>query len=159
MNQEKKIKEIKVDELVDKYSKLMYHIAFNYCKNRADAEDIIQDVFYKYINKKPDFTDEDHERAWFLRVTINTSKDYTKSFWFKKTEGLNKDISFVNEKEKYIWELVQILPIKDRIVIQLYYQEGYLIKEISSILGIRESTICSRLERARKKLRKLCEEA
>lgn len=67
---------IETSQLIEKYANLMLRCAISYCGNRSDAEDIIQEVFIKYMKKLPKFKDDEHEKAWFLRVTINTSKDY-----------------------------------------------------------------------------------
>ena len=108
-------------QTVDKYSTSVFRCAYTYCNNRQDAEDIMQEVFIKYLTKKPVFADEAHEKAWFLRVTINLSKNYVKSFWHRKTEGISDEIAYMPEESREIWELVQKLPEKYRIVIELYY--------------------------------------
>ncbi|MHB8128898.1 MAG: RNA polymerase sigma factor [Mobilitalea sp.] len=149
---------IQANQLIEKYAKMMLRCAYAYCGDRTDAEDIIQDVFIKYMKKLPVFNDEEHEKAWFLRVTINTSKDYVKSFWYRKTEAIDENIPYEYAEEKEIWEMVQKLPPKYRIIIQLFYQEGYLIKEISELLKIRKSTVGTQLGRAREMLKKLSEE-
>ena len=138
--------------LIEKYANTMYRCAYSYCQNRTDAEDIVQDVFLKYIKKRPKFNDEVHEKAWLLRVTINTSKNYLHSFWFRKTESLYEDIEYIQNDTTNVWDFVKLLPIRYRIIIQLYYQEGYSIKEISSILKLRGSTVGTQLSRARKLL-------
>ena len=94
---------IEINQLVNKYANVMLRCAYTYCGNLTDAEDIIQEVFLKYLNKLPNFNNDEHEKAWFLRVTINTSKDYLKSFWHQKTEPINDSISYVNEIEENIW--------------------------------------------------------
>ncbi|WMJ90715.1 RNA polymerase sigma factor [Anaerocolumna sp. MB42-C2] len=143
---------------MEKYADSIFRCAYSYCGNRMDAEDVIQEVFLKYMRKHPEFKDLNHERAWFLRVTINTAKDYVNSFWYRKTEALNENILYENEQEKDIWELVQQLPKKYRLIIQLFYQEGYSIKEISYILKTRESTVGTQLSRAREMLKNKFEE-
>jgi len=143
----------KLSGLVERYANLMMAYAYSYCKNRADAEDIIQEVFVKYLKRLPKFKDDNHEKAWFLRVTINTSKDYINSFWYRKTEALNESISFEKEDDLNVWEQVMKLPQKYKIVILLFYQDGYSIKEISSILKIRESTVATQLNRGRELLK------
>lgn len=147
-----------INNLIEKYANIMFRCAYSYCGNRTDAEDVIQEVFIKYMKKLPKFKDEKHEKAWFLRVTINTVKDYVNSFWYRKTEAINENISYENEEKINIWELVQKLPPKYCIVIQLFYQEGYSIKEISSILKVRESTVGTQLGRARELLKKISKE-
>ena len=121
----------RINYMVKKYADIMLHCAYSYCQNITDAEDIIQEVFLKYLKKSPKFIDNDHEKAWFLRVTINTSKDYIKSFWYRKTEAINENILYDDDEGDEIWGLVKKLPPKYRIIIQLYYQEGYSIKELS----------------------------
>jgi RNA polymerase sigma-70 factor (ECF subfamily) len=146
------------DRLIEKYASMMLRCAYAYCGNRADAEDIIQEVFIKYMKHLPDFKDSNHERAWFLRVTINTSKDYVKSFWFRRTEAIDENIPYEYEEEKEIWDVVQKLPPKYRSIVQLFYQEGYSVKEISKLLKLKESTAGTRLSRARALLKNICKE-
>ena len=141
------------DDMVDKYSTSIFRCAYAYCNNWSDAKDIMQEVFYKYLSKRPTFKDADHEKAWFLRVTINLSKNYVKSFWNRKTEGLCEDIPCFGQEEKEIWGFVQKLPEKYRVVLELYYWEGYSIKEIADILKKNSSTVGTHLERAKKMLR------
>jgi len=140
-------------QTVDKYSTSVFRCAYTYCNNRQDAEDIMQEVFIKYLTKKPVFADEAHEKAWFLRVTINLSKNYVKSFWHRKTEGISDEIAYMPEESREIWELVQKLPEKYRIVIELHYWEGYTIREIAEILKKNASTVGTQLERAKNMLR------
>lgn len=148
---------IEMNNLIEKYANIMFRCAYAYCGNRADAEDIIQEVFLKLLNKTPEFKSDDHEKAWLLRVTINTSKDYVKSFWRQKTVPIIEDIPYNNDTEE-VWEIVQKLSPKYRVIIQLFYQEGYSIKEISMLLKIRESTIGTQLSRARKMLKNMIKE-
>lgn len=151
------IENIELNQLIEKYANIMFRCAYAYCGNRSDAEDIIQEVFLKYLNKTPEFKCEKHEKAWLLRVTINTSKDYIKSFWHKKTVPITDDIAYNYEVET-IWEIVQKLPLKYRVIIQLFYQEGYSIKDISMQLKIKESTIGTQLSRAREMLKNMIKE-
>lgn len=146
------------DQLIEKYASMMLRCAYAYCGNRADAEDILQEVFIKYMKHLPAFKDSSHEKAWFLRVTINTSKDYTKSFWYRRTEAMDENIPYECAEEKEIWDMVQKLPPKYRIIIQLFYQEGYSIREISELLKLKETTIGTQLTRARGLLKKICKE-
>lgn len=145
------------EKIVNKYSDAMFRCAYTYCSNMQDAEDIIQEVFYKYLLKKPAFKDESHEKAWFLRVTINTSKNYVHSFWHRNVDSIQQDISYVSSEELEILDLVRKLPEKYRIVIELYYWEGYSIKEIAKILNKNNSTVGTWFERAKKMLREYME--
>lgn len=145
-------------KIIDMYADTLYRIAFTYLGNRSDAEDIVQETFQRYIKKKPKFDSSEYEKAWFIRVTINLCKDYLKSFWYKNTTELSEDVIAPNEENKEIWECVRQLSPKYRIVIELYYREGYSIKEIALILKKNPSTIGNQLSRAKKLLEKMLKE-
>lgn len=148
-----------MERVIEKYINDIYRCAFFICKNHSDAEDITQEVLYKYMTKAPIFKDEIHEKNWLLRVAVNMSKNYVRSFWQSNTEGIKNDIQGITENEVEIWEIVQELPEKYRIVILLYYFEGYSIKEISSILDKKCNTVGTWLERAKKMLKKRMEDS
>jgi len=148
------------EDLITKYSATVFRCAYSYVNNRSDAEDIMQEVFLKYLVKKPIFNDETHEKAWFLRVTINMCKSYLRSSWLKKREEIDDDMrdkTYI-ENDPTLWELVRQLPEKYRVVVELYFVEGYTIKEISVILKKNPSTIGTWLERGKKQLRKTMED-
>ncbi len=146
------------ESVIEKYGDMLFRIAYGYCKNRTDAEDIYQEVICKYLVKKPDFQDEEHEKAWLIRVTINISKNYVCSFWYKNTESIAKEIPSISDEDLFIWETIQNLPNKYRIVIYLHYVEGYTLKEIAMILKKKESTVGTWLVRGKECLRKKWEE-
>lgn len=150
-----------ISEIIDKYKDMVYKIAYTMTCNIHDSEDVLQDVFFKFIKTFPNFNDENHEKAWFIRVTINRCKTLLSSAWFKRTLNLNMDIPNDIEKDSEKFDLftsVMNLPSKYKIIIHLYYYEDYSVKEISTILSIKESTIQSQLMRARSILRKNLEE-
>lgn len=90
-------------------------------------------------------------------MTINTSKNYVHSFWHRNVDSIQQDISYVSSEELEILDLVRKLPEKYRIVIELYYWEGYSIKEIAKILNKNNSTVGTWFERAKKMLREYME--
>ncbi|PWM43034.1 MAG: RNA polymerase subunit sigma-24 [Clostridiales bacterium] len=147
------------DKIIDKYSKTVYRLAFERMKNRADAEDITQEVFLAYLKNSPVFIDEEHEKAWFLKVTVNKTKTVFASSWFKKTEPLSEDL-FSDEKDDYInvYNAVMMLDEKYRTVIHLFYYEDLTIENISSILSLNQSTVKSQLLRAKKLLKNVLSE-
>ena len=65
--------------VVDKYKDMIYRAALTIVSNHADAEDILQEVFFKYFRLQPAFESSSHEKAWFLRVTINECKNLMRS--------------------------------------------------------------------------------
>lgn len=147
-----------ISKKIDMYTDTLYRIAYTYSGNRSDAEDIVQEAFLKYIKKKSKFDSDEHEKAWLIRVTINLCKDYLKSFWHKNTTELTEDVIVPQEENRQIWDSVRRLSPKYRIVIELYYREGYSIKEIAMILKKNPSTIGNQLSRAKRLLEKMLRE-
>lgn len=72
--------EWEVNLAIEKYANMITRICFLYLKNEADTQDVFQCVFLKYIKYQKSFESEEHEKAWFIRVSINTCKDVLKSF-------------------------------------------------------------------------------
>ena len=146
-----------INKVVDQYADTIIRIAFQYTKNRTDAEDITQDVFISLM-KQPPFKTEEHLKAWLIRVTINKSKDYLRATKRRNTLPLDNFADILSKEEKLALDELNELPDKDHDLIYLFYFEEYTSKEIAKILGIEEVTIRKRLSRARGKLKKLLEE-
>ena len=148
-----------IDEVIDKYSGMVYRLALVQMKNKQDAEDVFQDVFFRYISRLRTFKSEEHRKAWLIRVTINHSRSLWTA-WFRKNESLN-DSLFTDVAEPNIEndlsEYLSLLPQKYRSVIHLFYYEELSVKQIGEILDAKESTVRTWLTRARsilgKKLR------
>ena len=139
--------------LIEKYADTVYRIALTRTNSRYDSEDIFQEVFLRLAKKMPTFENEEHEKAWIIRVTINCSNTLLTSNWKRKTQELDENIEFQTKERHDIYYEVAKLPVKYRTVIYLFYYEGYKINEISKILNINESTIKTQLTRAREKLK------
>lgn len=149
-------------EVIEKYSNAVYRMAYSLVKNKYDADDIHQEVFAIYIVKRPKFENAEHERAWFMRVTVNLCKNLWKTAWRQKVVSLDEDfeenIEMASElKDDGIIDVVRTLPFKYRTVIHLFYYEEFSIKEISDILKMKPSTVRTHLTRARAKLKELLE--
>ena len=130
--------------------------------NRADAEDVVQETFLRYATSAPRFVSIEHEKAWLLRVAINLAKDMRKSVWNKNTQQLVPEqcgcIPF-KEKATDVYDAVMTLPEKYRMVVHLFYYEGYSVREISDLTGLREPTIKTQLSRGRALLKDILEGA
>ena len=136
------------------YGDMVYQLALSHTKNVSSAEDIYQEVFLKLFKYQKEFCDEQHMKAWLIRVTLNSSKDLWRSAWFRYTSPLEEDIPLIEEeKEENVYEHVLKLSSKYRVVVHLFYYEEMSISEISKVLKVREGTISSRLNRARKLLK------
>ena len=144
-------------EIVEKYADMIYRIAYQKELNRYDAEDIVQDVFVKLLSNKSYFRDEEHMKAWLIRVTINLCINYNKSLARQKTVSVEQlDIPFT-QQETGVLEELYLLPEDERNILYLYYYEGYKIREIAKILRQKQNTINSKLTRARNKLKRIME--
>lgn len=146
------------NKVITFYSDMVYKLALAKCKNTEDAEDVFQEVFLRYIKKNPQFTDEEHRKAWLIRVTINCSNKFLTSPWRKRTEKITEDIYVKdNYSNELYYELLK-LPEKYREVIHLYYYQDMSVDEIANALGKRSSSIRTRLARARQLLKKFMRE-
>lgn len=145
-----------IEETVKKYSSSMLKTAFSLLKSTADAEDAVQEAFIKLLTKAPEFENDEHRKAWLLRVTVNISKNMLKSAR-RKNLPLTEEISY-SEKSDDVLPYVLSLDEKYRVVIHLYYYENYSIKEIAEILSLPVATVGTRLSRARKMLEKSLKE-
>jgi len=150
-------KENDINEIIEKYSDMVYRIALTRTGCIENAEDIFQDVFIKFSEKKPKFENEEHEKAWFIRVTINMTKNMNNSSWNKKIVTLDESIVFETKEENDVFSVVCQLPQNYKTVIYLSYYEGYKVKEIASLMKTREGTVKTWLFRAREILREKLE--
>lgn len=142
-----------IDEVIEKYSTMVYRLAFNLMKSKHDADDIFQEVFLRYIRKKIEFENEEHRKAWLIRVTVNCSKKFWSSSWFKKTVPLEDTITFEMPEENNLHYALLKLPSKYRTVIHLFYYEALSVEEISKILNRKPSTVRMQLTRGRAMLK------
>lgn len=153
--------EEEINKAIDRYSDMVKRICFCHLKNEADTEDIFQNVFLKYLLYDGIFENAEHEKAWFIRVTINACKDFLKSLLRHRTlplDVLAKETVDFHSGHCDILHAVLSLPPKYRDVIYLHYYEGYTAAEIAKILKARENTIYSHLSRGRSMLKKKLEE-
>lgn len=136
------------------YAGMLYKIALIYLGNIPDAEEILQEVFIKLCYHAPKFQNQEHEKAWLIRVTVNHCKNYLKTVWKKRVEQ-REDLSEYSQQEqdRELLALVISLPEKYKAVIYLHYYENYKVSEIAGILKLSESAVKMRLQRGREMLR------
>lgn len=145
--------EIYLKQKIEEYADIVYRVALTHCKSIETAEDIFQEVFMRFSEKNPKFENEEHEKAWFIRVTINLTKNIKESAWNKKVVRLDENIIFSTKEENEVYGIVCNLPQNYRTVIYLLYYEGYKVNEISKIMNKPEGTIKTWLFRAREILK------
>ena len=139
-----------------KYGDILYRVAFSNLKNKADAEDAVQEAFFRLLKARPVFENETHEKAWLIRVVINICYDMQKSAWYSKTVAIDRvpegEIKHFHlpcvEEDEMLWRVME-LPVRYRNSLYLFYYEDYSVREIAQILELEENTVKTRLRRGR----------
>ena len=153
-----------VESLYDSYKNMVFRLGFVRTRNASDADDIVQEVFVRYMRKSPDFSGLPHEKAWFIRTALNYTSDFlrTKS---RRVELSTEDIApdsgrsdpSLAAAEGSMVTQVFALKEEQRVAIHLHYYEGYKVEEIARLTGTTVSAVKSRLMRGRQNLRLLLE--
>ena len=146
-----------LEELIEAYQKSLYAAAFNICRNTDDANDVVQDTFIQYYTTKKQFQDEEHLKAWLLRVAINRCHDLTRAA-SQKDVPLDETMPAPAAADGSVLDAVRTLPEHYRNAIYLHYYEGYTAAEIGRLVGAPTNTVLSWLHRARALLHTLLEE-
>ncbi len=149
------MKEDEFISAVKRNSQRLFLIAFSYLQNKEDAEDVMQNSFSKLWNSKKEFEDSSYVDKWLTKVCINECKDIFKQLFRKHTslEEVYDLSSFDSYFNIDLFNAVSSLTKKERIVVHLFYYEDMSIKDISSALNMKDSTIKSLLHRSRKKIK------
>ncbi|MDE6405302.1 MAG: RNA polymerase sigma factor [Lachnospiraceae bacterium] len=145
--------ETEIKRILHVYGDMLYRTAYLLLGSPHDVQDALQETLLRYLEKAPAFVSQDHEKAWLLRVTANCCKDCLR---FRRRHAC-LDLDTLREclparETRHIQELYA-LPAKWKTVLILHYFEGYSGKEIGKILGLSESAVKKRLQRAREALR------
>lgn len=146
------------EQVIRFYSDMVYRLAFARTGTRHDADDVYEEVFLRYLKKKPKFQSEEHRRAWLIRVTINCSNTFLTSTWQRRTQELPENLPFQQQEDYHLYNYLQQLPAKYRSVIHLFYYEEMSVEEISRLLHRKPSTVRTQLTRARDQLRQIIKE-
>lgn len=146
-----------LEQVIRRYADMVYRLAYACMHNHADAEDVFQDVFLRYAEKAPVFTDEEHRKAWLIRVTVNRCRSRYRSSWWKRIVPLDSVVSASVQSfgDPALEEALNKLPAKYRSVIHLHYFENYATNEIAVLLDVPSSTVRSQLARGRRLLAEL----
>ena len=152
--------------LVEEYQSMLYRIAFSNMKNRADAEDAVQEAFLRYMKDEKPIQNKEHEKAWLIRTTIHICLDILKSGWYQRTVPWNESFASATQniylpyqvKDDRTLEAVLQLPVHYRNSIYLFYYEDYTTHEIAGVLNEKEATIKTRLRRGREEVKKILTE-
>ncbi|HIZ93507.1 RNA polymerase sigma factor [Flavonifractor sp. An112] len=143
---------------IERYGDTVRRLCMIQLKNEADTQDIFQTVFLKYLLHDKPFESRAHEKAWFIRVTLNACKDLLRSFFRSRTvplEELTGQADQLTDQGREVLRAVLELPRKEREVVYLHYYEGYTAPELSRLLGKNVNTIYTNLARARAHLKEV----
>lgn len=151
----------KLEQYFRRYYAMVFRVAFSELKAHTDAEDIMQEVFYRLVKYQPEFQSAEHEKAWMIRTTLNLCRDYLKSKWRQTTTGLEhipeEEKSYMKipclEQDDTLWAVLE-LPERYRQPLYLFYYEDYAVKEIAELLRLPVNTVKTNLRRGREELKR-----
>ena len=147
------------EQAVREHANTIFRVACHALKDRQEAEDVTQTVLLRLYQYGGEFQNGEHLKHWLLRVAVNESRKLLRSPWKKRSVPL-EDWDAVSEgpEEQGILEAVMALDGKYRLPVYLYYYEDCSVQEVAAALGINPSTVQTRLQRAREKLRRILSE-
>ncbi|HEF1906246.1 TPA: sigma-70 family RNA polymerase sigma factor [Bacillus cereus] len=164
-------KEDLIDEIMNKYGQEVLQLVYSYVNNKEIAEDLTQDIFVKCYKSLHTYKGNSNLKTWLWRIAINHCKDYLKSWYNKKVIVTEDDFTYMeiqkesveqtviqNAEDRELASAVMSLPIKYREVIYLFYYEELSIKEIATVIDVKENTIKTRLKKAKELLKEGLEE-
>lgn len=148
----------RLEELVVRHENTLFRAALAILGDAHEAEDAVQETFLRYLEKRPEFHDGEHEKAWLLKVTANRCKSVLRGRKRHPSVELLDVYPAPDEGGRELLEAVLALPEGQRAAVHLHYYEGYSTGEIARILGQRPGTVRSHLSRARENLKKYLSE-
>lgn len=151
---------VDIDDAVRRYADMVYRLAVLNTRDKYEAEDVFQEVFLKLFRHQESICNEEHLKAWLIRVTVNQCRSLAATVWNKRRVSLDAvaeqgEEMQMNEGESETYEAVKKLPQKYREVIHLFYYEELQVKEIAEVLERNEATIKTQLARGRQMLNKM----
>lgn len=143
------------ERLARAYGDTVFRVACHALGNRPDAEDVSQSVLLKLYQTDKAFDSDDHAKHWLIRVTVNECRRLLRSPWRGRVLPLEDWDGPAAQREDHsdVLAAVMALPGKYRLCVYLYYFEQYPIRDIAQALGAKESTVQTRLQRAREQLK------
>lgn len=154
------------ETLYNRFAPMMLGVCMRYCRNREEAEDVMQDGFVKVFRKMKTLKNTEALESWMRRVMVNTALNTIRS---NLKHHFHSDIDELSEQlpdERYdqdtfdtkdLLRIIAALPTGYRIIFNMYEIEGYAHKEIAEMLGISVNTSKSQLLKARRLLQKKLE--
>ncbi|HET7578778.1 MAG TPA: sigma-70 family RNA polymerase sigma factor [Bacillales bacterium] len=160
------INEQTFESIMNEYGEELKRFILTYVKDPTVTDDLIQDVFLKVYLKFDRFEDRSAPRTWLYRIAINRCKDYFRSWHYQKVKVMQtfdllqgkwertpEDRVLKKSKDNELAREILSLSPKYREVILLYYYRDFNVEETASLLGLKRSTVRTRMQRARAQLR------
>ena len=144
----------RLEELVTKHENTLFRAALAILGDVHEAEDAVQETFLRYLEKRPELRDGEHEKAWLLKVAANRCKSVLRMRRRHPAVELLDVYPAPDTECRELMEAILALPANQRAAVHLHYYEGYTSEEIGAILGQRPGTVRSHLSRARDALRR-----
>ena len=143
-----------IRRVLEAHSPMLLRLAYSSLGSTADAEDVVQDTFLALLDRRKPFKDQEHEKAWLIKVTCNKCKNVLKSPLRTRRSPMPDQLP-APEREEWpeVLEAVMSLPLAYRVPVHLFYSEGWSTAEIAAYLGISPVTARTRLHRGRTLLR------
>jgi len=140
---------------------LAFRVAYGVLRHREDAEDVAQEAFARAFRSFGQLRDRERFRAWLVRTTWRLAIDRRRGelrrvareqTFEPAAAATTEQVAAARERAAHLWNAIDTLPDKLRVVIVLSGIEGHDTREVGSLLGIPEGTVRSRLFTARKAL-------
>ena len=139
-----------IESVIHSYGNMLFRLCLIMLGNTNDAEDAVQEVVIKYLQKAPKFENTEHEKAWLIKVSTNQCKDILRFRSRNQMVDIDQIKECVKEEsDSEIIDALMTLPEKYKIVLILYYVEGYSTKEIAGVIGKTPSAVKMRLKKGR----------
>ena len=157
------LRDLRIEELIRQYQVPLLRLCYVQLRDKALAEDAVQETFLKAYKGFGEFRGECGEKTWLTRIAVNVCRDYQRGSWFKHTDrSVTPDMLQVgaaepDEEDMDLSLAVMRLPRKLREAVLLYCYQDMGTEEIAEALGITQGTVSYRLKKSREKLRKLLE--
>lgn len=142
-----------------RYADMVWHICLLHAAQRADAQDAFQDTFLKHLSRGKPFESDEHEKAWLIRVAINTCNDQHKRA-HRSDEELPEGLRSATPDQpggplSDVLDAMSKLPADQRQALYLNAVQGYTAEEVARMMGSTAGTVYSWVSRARAKLKEL----
>ncbi|WP_164670483.1 sigma-70 family RNA polymerase sigma factor [Virgibacillus doumboii] len=153
-----------IEWVMEEHGESLKRFIFTYVKNRAQTDDIFQDVLFTVYRRVHTFRQQSSFKTWLYRITANRCRDYLRSpltrlfIWKDQvTEKVNEETPeqslIMNERKNETIKAIMNLPVKYREVLILQYYQEFSIQEISNLLKVNLSTVKTRIMRAKERLK------